>query len=295
MGNTNYKVNFESKDGGLSFAIMIALYVFITFLGQSVLQTFATPKSVLSLAISSLFSAVAMALVIIYYIVSKGAKIRNTLMLNKFSAFNLLPIVALSAGMFLGLGFVNDALSNALKNAGLNVSALSVPLDSVANLLIFILVLAVIPAIIEELFFRGLMLTCLDKASVVAKVSIVSICFAIYHCSASQLIYQLIYGAGLTVLALYSRSVIPGIIAHFLNNFAVIMLQYFNVFIDLYSVTLILCGLMFLAVFAFVSIKGILKEKQVQGEKVAKKFFLPYGAFGVLICLAILLSNLLVV
>ena len=50
-------------------------------------------------------------------------------------------------------------------------------------------------------------------------------CFALFHASALQTIYQFVCGCAFALLAIRSRSVLPGMLAHFLNNATIIILQ----------------------------------------------------------------------
>jgi len=286
----------NAKDGGVAFAFMVTLYVFISFFGQAILLALVSVGSVAYFAFSSLFSLTAMVLVILYYTLYKKTGVFQSLSVSKFNPSALVLVLLLSIGMFFGLGFVNDAFAGIFKSLGLNVSGPILPLNNFFEFILFSFTLALLPAVIEELFFRGLILNSLKKANQVLAVITVATLFALYHCSIAQFIYQLIYGAALTVLAMYSKSVFPGIIVHFINNFAVICFEYFKISVNLYNPFVIIAGGASLVIFAVIIVLGLKNKGQnsqvVKGE--IKRFWLPFALFGAVVCLALLVSNLFV-
>jgi membrane protease YdiL (CAAX protease family) len=84
------------------------------------------------------------------------------------------------------------------------------------QLLIYI---AVLPAICEELAFRGALLSGLRrKLRPVALVLVVGVIFGLFHVSLFRLAPTAVMGMILTVVALLTGSVFPGMLLHFGNN-----------------------------------------------------------------------------
>ena len=78
---------------------------------------------------------------------------------------------------------------------------------------------AVLPGVCEELAFRGVLLYGLSRRlRPVTLVVAVSAVFALYHVSLFRLVPTAALGAVLTVFALLTGSVVPGIVAHIGNN-----------------------------------------------------------------------------
>ena len=98
------------------------------------------------------------------------------------------------------------------------------------------------PAVFEEIFFRGVMLYGLKNLRNILAIILTALCFALYHGSLSQLAYQFFYGIILAVLAIKTQSILPGIIIHFLNNFAVLTISYFNFPVNVFDPILIAIG-----------------------------------------------------
>jgi membrane protease YdiL (CAAX protease family) len=86
-------------------------------------------------------------------------------------------------------------------------------------LVVVLLALAVLPAICEELLFRGLLLRALaSRFSSEIAVLISALVFAGYHMSLVQLIPTFTLGLVAGALTLRAHSVVPAMLAHLLNN-----------------------------------------------------------------------------
>ena len=286
---------FDVKQGGLSFSFMMAVYVIIAFFVQAILQVVTEDTSVLYLAICSILSPLAIAGLIVYQCFFKNQTIK-ILSINKFKVASLLPTLLLCLGMFLGLGFVNLKFSQIMADLGVKIPQTTIPLHNFGQFLLFTLTLAILPAIFEELFFRGLLLNSLDGHGTIKKVIAVGLCFALYHCNLGQFIYQFIYGVAFCLLALYAKSVIPCIIAHFINNFVIILCEYLGIYIDLFNPVLIVIGLVALVAFFVITCvlnkKNVKKESQGQTNNKILEFYLPYGLLGIFICALMIITSL---
>jgi membrane protease YdiL (CAAX protease family) len=286
---------FDAKQGGLSFSFMIATYVIVAFFVQAVLQLVTEKTSVLYLAISSILSLVAITVILVYQCYFKKQTIK-VLSLNKFNAQSLLLSILLWGGMFFGAGFVNLKLGEVLVGAGLKVPQTEIPLNNIWQFLLFTLTLAILPAIFEELFFRGLLLSSLDGHSTITKVVAVGLCFALYHCNLAQFAYQFLNGVTFCLLAIYAKSIIPCIIAHFINNFFIILCEYLGIYIDLFSPILIAIGLVALLGFLFITCVFNKNKENKKSNKTTKKeiaqFYLLYGALGIFICALMIITAL---
>ncbi len=301
------KLLFGSVSAGSGYSLMILAYVVISLLGATILNELKLEQgSVEFIAISSLFSIIAMLALILYYGLGRKENLLKTCTVKGFSLKYIPLIVLLSAGMFLGFGFLNDLVAKGVVALGGKVNSLELPLENVRHLFLYILVLGVLPAVFEEAFFRGFMLSSLLGMKNVWKVIVVGLCFALFHGQISQFFYQFIFGALLCVLTLLTDSVLPAVIVHFINNLVVILFGYFKIEIDFTAWYIIVIGLALLALFSylvyvFVKSKpktleydGIDEDMKKQLNKNSHKaFWLPYGIFGCLICVALIVANVL--
>ena len=283
---------FDLKQGGLSFSFLMAFYVIITFFVQTILLLVTKNTSVVYLAICSILSSFAILGVIIYQCYFRKRTIK-ILSVDKFSPISFIPMVLLCVGMFLGLGFANIKISEVLADLGVKISQPTIPLNNIWQFLLFTITLAILPAIFEELFFRGLLLNSLEGHGTITKVVTVGICFALYHCNLGQLVYQFIYGVAFCLLALYAKSTLPCIIAHFINNFVIILFEYLGVYIDLFNPILIAIGLVALIGFiAFTCVLNKIKENKQTMPKGIVEFYILYGLLGIFICMLMIVTSL---
>ncbi|MBQ0099380.1 MAG: CPBP family intramembrane metalloprotease, partial [Firmicutes bacterium] len=168
------------------------------------------------------------------------------------------------------LGLINEYVSSFFEKIGLNILDTNIEINNTKEYICFVLSLAILPAIFEETFFRGFMLSSLKKVSPFKSIIFVSLCFSLYHGNVSQLIYQFIFGFFLCALTIFSKSIIPSIIAHFLNNFIILSIIYFKWDIAYlnYNITLIVIGLIVLVslfVLFMIKTKKEIKGKQFEG------------------------------
>lgn len=105
-------------------------------------------------------------------------------------------------------------------------SSISIEMNNIWQLIICIFVLAVIPAITEELVYRGVVQNGLVNTMGKKALIITALCFAIMHGVINQTIYQFVIGLLLCVVAFITGDIIYSIILHFLNNFIVLILSY---------------------------------------------------------------------
>jgi sodium transport system permease protein len=87
----------------------------------------------------------------------------------------------------------------------------------------YVLVLALMPALFEELAFRGFILTGLrSRLRPWSAILLSSLLFAFYHLNVFQVIPAFVLGLALGLLASWSRSIVPGMLFHFLYNLVLI-------------------------------------------------------------------------
>jgi membrane protease YdiL (CAAX protease family) len=105
------------------------------------------------------------------------------------------------------------------------VSAKDVP-----ELLFVVLVVAVTPAIVEELLFRGMIQNCFERQLVPLRAAVwTGIIFGLFHFNPFQIVPLIILGCFFGLLRMRSRSMIIAMTVHFLNNALAVVVTYFQV------------------------------------------------------------------
>jgi hypothetical protein len=104
------------------------------------------------------------------------------------------------------------------------VSAKDVP-----ELLFVVLVVAITPAVVEELLFRGLIQNCFERKLVPLRAAVwTGIIFGLFHFNPFQIVPLIILGCFFGILRMRSRSMIIAITMHFLNNALAVVVTYFQ-------------------------------------------------------------------
>ncbi len=132
-----------------------------------------------------------------------------------FSGVFLLPIVIIIDGLikaFIPSGLFDQALGE--------MSGFSV--------VWIVIAFAVVPAIFEELFFRGIIFTNYANSSLKYAIIISSLYFGFIHFNLAQLTYSFIAGIAFALLRYYSGSILMPILSHFTLNFLSVSGLYAN-------------------------------------------------------------------
>ena len=94
------------------------------------------------------------------------------------------------------------------------------------NFFLSLLTVAILPAICEEFTHRGLLLSGYKKLGFKKAVCLSALMFGLIHLNVGQFFYATIIGLILGVITLYSRSIVPAIIVHFMNNGKNVEIEY---------------------------------------------------------------------
>ncbi len=142
-----------------------------------------------------------------------------------------LIIISIGVISLFGLLYFIGAFDNFLKAVGY-------PLDEGLSLInptswgtyfLAILVLAIFPAIYEELIFRGVILQGLrSRFNDVSAVLLTSLMFAIMHLNLQQLVYPFILGCIMGWVVLRTGSLVSSMLVHFINNFLVVTISFLS-------------------------------------------------------------------
>ena len=108
--------------------------------------------------------------------------------------------------------------------AAMGVSMDSEPfyIDTWGMYIMAVFAMAILPAVVEELLFRGVIFKSLKKYGPLLAILLSSLLFAMYHLNPMQLVYQFVMGVVFSVVYLKTNNLLYPIILHFVNNFAIV-------------------------------------------------------------------------
>ncbi len=130
--------------------------------------------------------------------------------------------VCIGIAAFFTASSVNTMFHELFSLTGANTDIVSTPIPDIDNafsLIVGLIVLCIVPAITEELLFRGVLLYSWRSLGRKRSVMLVAMLFSLLHFSLPSLPALFAIGLMLGFAAFDSRSIIPGIIIHFTNNF----------------------------------------------------------------------------
>lgn len=291
MENSNYNLS-KTKSASLTFLVMMFIYLVLILLIPSVIATFLQKDSIVYSAITSFISPISIVLSLLLIKFLGGEKPNKLLKNLKFSPVFGITSVLLSASLLLGFGFINIYISLAL-----NLTGKGIVLTGLGSYIIYVITTGIVPAVFEEIFFRGYILENLREAGDIFAIIFSGLFFALFHLSLSQFVFQFICGIVFAIIKIKSKSIIPSIIAHFSNNFIILTLLYFKVnenflLSPLYvSIGIVVCISLLLFICLLKGKKSENVKNKLQKSKV-KEFFIPFGIIGALICLTMIIGGL---
>ena len=144
---------------------------------------------------------------------------------RKTSPKYLLLALPLAFGLLFSLNWVNDLFVRLLSLLGYEAAASDLPSVAGGGFIGVLIVVALLPAILEETLLRGVVLDGIKDVGTVAACLLGGLIFSLFHQNPPQTVYQFICGAVFTLFAIRADSLIPAVIVHFLNN-AIIVFDY---------------------------------------------------------------------
>ncbi|MBE5738664.1 MAG: CPBP family intramembrane metalloprotease [Clostridiales bacterium] len=222
--------------------------------------------------ISCVLSPVSM--LILFFVYNGIRRVKNREAVTDGEKVSLLPIsiaiVLAIICIFLFTPFMN-LITILFQSSGYKVDNTLPMQDLMAGdikyFLLGLLVYALLPAIAEELIFRGIIQTSLStRYKNFVTMMVTTLLFVLMHGSLNQTFYQFIVGFMLSFLALVGGSVVYSIILHFLNNALVVVFScfdivsylsineavYYNIFSMIFPFTIFLLGLALVAILFWV-------------------------------------------
>lgn len=292
--NAEIQEQFRKKcliDSGISYSIAAILPVILSLIVGFIAfgisgEHYAEKDYYLYLAY--LVSQLSFAFVaFLYFLRSK----ENPKALTKGCKWYYFPIaILLQFGLLFSLSFVNDLFISLFEFFGYQASGTPLPSIDGWKLLPALFVIALLPAIFEEVLFRGLLSRNMHARGwgLIPTVVISGAIFSLFHGSPEQTVYQFICGVCFSLVAIRAGSILPTVVAHFLNNGTILLLAFQG--IDDLSV-LSKGGYIALMVTSAICLIGALvfligfdkNGNQKGGVKDAKAFFLA-AAVGLAVC-----------
>ena len=305
MSHMDKKTTYDKYDAGQTFlyalfmpflvaiAYMFIVYIIASLAGQ-------TMDNITSNTIYLIFATLLspLAFLLIFFLVNKTSRVDYKTALNFKAKLNwkyLVVTLVLSLICVFGMSNFVNLFDAVLSLMGFNGSySLPIPLDNFGYLVLNLILLAVLPAICEELIFRGIIFNGLKQYGDKKAVFLSALLFMLVHSSVEQTIYSFFVGIVLALLYLRTGSIIYPIILHFTNNAIVVVMNYIytqngtnlgfelSTFNILFSIALMILTILCIAITFNIILKkrnkdNISKEKQTNSYEQSPNTLLYIG------------------
>lgn len=289
MGISALEPLTDAKISGLTFSLAAILPVLLSFVFLLILafsgvasQENYTEKDWYIYA-SYLLPQLAMAIIIFLYFRAKKTTIKAEVKAQNCHWKYYVLAIALQFGLF-SLSSLNNLFLEFLKNFGYQDTSLLLPSMEGFGLIGVLLVVAVLPAIFEEMIFRGLLFKGLKSFGSVGAVLLCGGLFALYHQNPAQTIYQFCCGVAFALVVLRAGSIFPTMLSHFLNNALILILTKFEITEFPLPTTIVMICLS--AVCLIASLTYLIFSKntgKAPTDKKEKKTFFVFAALGIFV------------
>lgn len=232
---------YTESDSGLAFLLAIfapyflivivtAICTAITGLPYSVadqsVKSFANTYPFVATIISSIVPQVSF--LATFFIVSERRKV-NYKLANQFN-FKLdyriiLSVILIGIVAMFGFSPLSNMLDYFSNQLGYKTSV-SIDISSTAKFFVTVLFVGILPAVCEELIFRGIITNGLKKYGTKLAIILSAILFALIHQNLQQLLYQLFLGGVMAYIAIKTGSIFYTMILHFFNNFSILFFAF---------------------------------------------------------------------
>lgn len=287
--------------GGAAYSVNVIIYLVLSLLVSAVITSLSARETGAAKYALLLVSPIAVAITTVIFFRVTREPVKKILPVKTQPKYYLLGVL-LIFGLLFSLNSLNELLVKLFELWGYERKPSNLPSFAGWNVAPALLFIALLPAIAEEILFRGIVLQCAERgAGSVLAIVFGGLCFSLYHGSVEQTAYQFVCGCLFGLLAVRARSIGPTVVIHFLNNAVIIILSACG-FTDAATGELILpyAAYVTLTVLSAISLAVALvwlvfgKTEITKREKGGVVKFLIGAAIGVLSMIILWVANLVV-
>lgn len=221
---------FSHRTGGLTYLLALLLPQILGVFALMIVALFAEENSDPYLFWAYFITQAVMAVAIVVSVDFKLKKALPRMHFNKaVKKSDYFLMIPLSVVLVLGLNFIASIFITLLEEFGYIMQEVPFPdTTTFAGFLAGFFCICVMPAVVEESIFRGVILRSFSQKDMWKGIVVSSALFSLMHGSAQQTAYQFVVGAILALIAIKTNSIIPSILLHMLNNAVSIVLMFFS-------------------------------------------------------------------
>ena len=189
-------------------------------------------------------------------------------------------------GMLFGASILASLFETWMEELGFTLSGAPVPVDTAGYFAASLVVVGIIPGILEEALFRGVLLGGMKRFPPWAAVLLSGALFSLFHQNPAQTVYQFLFGCVFALVVIKSGSLLPAVFMHVLNNAFIIVYQYLGAEPgETASLVLLLAGLI-AAIGGITCLLLCKTPPREERERPRYGVFFLYASLGILYCAA---------
>lgn len=228
--------NFEKKrisksSNGLGFFVFS--YFIMMILLQTIVEFLYNPKALAvttnmsALYFQIIFSSVGSAFLVgLFYLLLSKNKLNTTIKTDKIKLRIFFPFTFIGMAIAMVANYAASIVDSNISLFGLeNTASTSIPTNSITEIILYIIAVALVPAFAEEFAFRGIFMGVLRKYGNTFAIITSSIIFGAMHGNITQIVFAFILGLIFGYIDCKTNSIIPSIVVHFINNFYAVLLD----------------------------------------------------------------------
>ncbi len=290
----------------ISYAISLMI-VFISWIFPSISKIYNETMPSLAFDIAVTFLAIGVPFFLVHLILKK-AKLSTDLPFGKakdtkqatYLVMMFLPIMVVGA---IAINYIS-AIFQSLIGIEFTAAVNEIKLVGTKETILGVISVAIVPALLEEIVIRGILLQPLRKYGDKFAIVTSALVFACMHGNMVQIPYTVIGGLLMGYLAVVTGSLWPSIILHFLNNFySVIAITTSDNFGDVVSTATVLIMVVLFAIIGVIAAIKYSKMKYntvlsegdsilITKEKVIAFVVNPATIIAIIILIIVTLSNI---
>ncbi len=296
-----------SKTGGISFSVLVIIYCIFSVVASAVTAIIANAimdkygysdiqealkhiqKTDAFIYVNYLLTPIMIATCVLF--ITKRFKVGfGQIFQVKCKPKYYLIAVLLIFGLLFSLSYLNGVSVEFFKLFGYRPRESSSYFPDVSGGLVVpaFIVIAILPAIFEELMFRGLLLNCCHNGmGSIRAILVTGFCFSLFHASPEQTVYQFIAGCAFAFIAVRSGSILPSMLMHFINNALIVIFNACNLFDEAGNLVMSDTAFIIVTVFSAISFVGAVvwlvldKTPLKKCEKGGVKVFFLYASVAI--------------
>lgn len=221
------KQHFNDREAGFGVLLFIVLQIAVIWVARLLIYGLGIAyTSVFSQVFSVLIESVFAICVYIICLRQKKNFVKCVGLNKKVNGKLIIICVFIAIVCLFGLSQISNMFAEFLELIGYQGSSSSINVETFWQLLLYTFLVALVPAVCEEIMFRGLVLNGLARNGKHLAVIVSALLFMLMHGSPDQTVHQFILGLIFGYIVYYTGNLFLTIIIHFANNFIVLVINY---------------------------------------------------------------------